>query len=223
MKLSNAEHECRPWRIHELVPDFTLEDDWALPVQGGPEDFQALLDLAGSFDPSKAESRPTRFLWNLRDRLGAWFDLGEISTPSRARRPASCRSPAPRDLPARPAPPRPARLRVGLQLRLAALRPPLPHRPRGRRRALQQDRPRCRPPGLGRSGRGPLRGPDGRLRQAPRRLRQGLHGPDQAVPVLGGVPGADAADGAGVECARHVIQAFASASWSEVEILTFEW
>lgn len=81
MKLPNAEHECRPWRIHDIVSDFTLEDVWALPMQGGPEDFQALLDLAGSFDPSQAESRPTRFLWDLRDRLGSWFDLGEISTP----------------------------------------------------------------------------------------------------------------------------------------------
>jgi hypothetical protein len=81
MKLPNAEHECRPWRIHDLVPDFTLEDCWALPVHGGPEDFEALLDLAGSFDPAKAESRPTRFLWSFRDRLGRWFDLGEISTP----------------------------------------------------------------------------------------------------------------------------------------------
>jgi hypothetical protein len=81
MKLPNAEHERRPWRIHDLVPDFTLEDVWALPVRGGPEDFQALLELTGSFDPSKAESGPTRFLWNLRDRLGVWFDLGEISAP----------------------------------------------------------------------------------------------------------------------------------------------
>jgi len=80
MKLLMAEHECRPWRIHDLVADFTLEDVWALPTQGGPEDFQELLDLAGSFDPSQAESLPTRFLWGLRDRLGVWFGLGEIST-----------------------------------------------------------------------------------------------------------------------------------------------
>ena len=81
MKLSNSEQECRPWRIHELVPDFTLEDFWALPMRGGPDDFQDLLDVAGSFDPSRAESRPTRLLWQLRDRLGAWFGLGEISSP----------------------------------------------------------------------------------------------------------------------------------------------
>lgn len=82
MKLPNSEHERRPWRIHELISDFTLEDVWALPMQGGPDDFQDLLDMAASFDPSEAESRPTRFLWNLRDRLGAWFDLGEISSPA---------------------------------------------------------------------------------------------------------------------------------------------
>jgi hypothetical protein len=81
MKLLNAEHECRPWRIHDLVSDFTLEDVWALPVRGGPEDFQGLLDLAAGFDPSTAESRPTRFLWSLRDRLGVLFDLGEVSAP----------------------------------------------------------------------------------------------------------------------------------------------
>jgi hypothetical protein len=87
MKLPNAEHERQPWRIHDIVPDFTLEDVWALPVRGGPEDFQGLLDLAGSFDPSHAESRPTRFLWNLRDSLGRWLDLGEISSPVDDERP----------------------------------------------------------------------------------------------------------------------------------------
>jgi hypothetical protein len=81
MKLPNAEHEGRPWRIHEIVPDFTLEDVWALPTRGGPDDFQQLIELIGSFDPGRTASQPTRFLWNLRDRLGTWLDLGEISAP----------------------------------------------------------------------------------------------------------------------------------------------
>ena len=81
LQLLKAEHECRPARIHDLVPDFTLEDVWALPTIGGPDDFEALLDLVSSFDPTKADSRPARFLWNLRDRLGSWLDLGEISKP----------------------------------------------------------------------------------------------------------------------------------------------
>jgi hypothetical protein len=38
--------------------------------------------MFGSFDPTQADSRVARFLWDLRDRLGAWLDLGEISTPA---------------------------------------------------------------------------------------------------------------------------------------------
>jgi hypothetical protein len=82
MKRLKAGHEARPLRIHELVPDFDLEDVWVLPVEGGAEDFQRFLDFVGSFDPTKTENRPARFLWQLRDRLGAWFDLGEISSPA---------------------------------------------------------------------------------------------------------------------------------------------
>jgi hypothetical protein len=81
MKLPNAAHEARPWRIREIVPDFTLEDVWALPVQGGAEDFQTLLELMASSDPANAESLPARMLWGARDRLGSWLDLGRISAP----------------------------------------------------------------------------------------------------------------------------------------------
>jgi hypothetical protein len=81
VRLANAAHESGPWRIREIVPDFTLEDVWALPVHGGAEDFQALLEQTVSFDPANTESRPTRVLWGLRDRLGSWFSLGRISAP----------------------------------------------------------------------------------------------------------------------------------------------
>jgi hypothetical protein len=78
-RLPNAAHESRPWRIREIAHDFTLEDVWALPVHGGADDFQALLDQMASFDPTDADSAPARFLWGLRDRLGRWFGLGRIS------------------------------------------------------------------------------------------------------------------------------------------------
>jgi hypothetical protein len=81
MRISNSEHESRPWRIREIAPDFTLEDVWALPVHGGAEDFQTLLEVSVSFDPANAESLPTRVLWRVRDRLGSWFGLGRISAP----------------------------------------------------------------------------------------------------------------------------------------------
>jgi hypothetical protein len=81
MRLPSTEHESRPWRIREIAQDFTLEDVWALPVHGGAEDFQTLLEMMVAADPATAESLPTRLLWNLRDRLGSWFDLGRISAP----------------------------------------------------------------------------------------------------------------------------------------------
>jgi hypothetical protein len=82
MRLPNSAHESRPWRIREIAPDFTLEDVWALPVHGGAEDFQTLIELMVSSDPANAGSLPTRILWRVRDRLGSLFDLGRISVPT---------------------------------------------------------------------------------------------------------------------------------------------
>jgi uncharacterized protein DUF2867 len=82
MRIPNSTHESGPWEIREIVPDFTLEDVWVLPATGGPDDFEALIELAVNGDPANAESLPTRFLWGLRDRLGAWFDLGRVSAPA---------------------------------------------------------------------------------------------------------------------------------------------
>lgn len=81
MRLPNETHESRPWRIREIAPDFTVEDVWALPVRGGAEDFQTLLEQMVASDPANAESLPTRFLWGVRDRLGEWFGLGRVSAP----------------------------------------------------------------------------------------------------------------------------------------------
>lgn len=39
MKLPDTAHTSRPWRIHEVAPDFEVEDVWALPTPGGPDDF----------------------------------------------------------------------------------------------------------------------------------------------------------------------------------------
>ena len=80
-RVANASHASLPWRIHEIVPDFTLEDVWVLPARGGAGDFDRLLALGTDLDPANADSRAARFLWRVRDRLGAWFDLGRISEP----------------------------------------------------------------------------------------------------------------------------------------------
>lgn len=74
MRLPNHEHEKHPWVIAEIAPDFRLLDAWALPVQGGAEDFPALLELMNEMDPtSGGSSWPTRALFSLRHHMGSWF------------------------------------------------------------------------------------------------------------------------------------------------------
>lgn len=70
MRLSNSEHESHSWRICEVAPDFRLEDVWALPAQGGADDFATLLEVMASLDPANAESLATRMLFRIRFRLG---------------------------------------------------------------------------------------------------------------------------------------------------------
>jgi uncharacterized protein DUF2867 len=75
MRLPNTAHTSRPWRIHELTPDFRLEDVWALPTPGGPDDFPRLVQLAASLDPSQSSSHPVRVLFSLRWKIGALLGL----------------------------------------------------------------------------------------------------------------------------------------------------
>jgi hypothetical protein len=70
MRLPNTAHTSRPWRIHELTTDFRLEDVWALPTPGGPDDFPRLVQLIASGDPSQGSSRPARALWATRWKVG---------------------------------------------------------------------------------------------------------------------------------------------------------
>jgi hypothetical protein len=95
MRLPNAAHESRPWRIREIAPDFTVEDVWALPVQGGAEDFQALLELMVGSDPANAGPLPVRVLWRVRDLLGSLFGLGRVSASIDSGRDAAGRLPIP--------------------------------------------------------------------------------------------------------------------------------
>ena len=70
MKLAKTEHTSQPWRIHEIAPDFRLEDVWALPTPGGPDDFPQLVELMESFDPATSTPAPVRALFALRLKLG---------------------------------------------------------------------------------------------------------------------------------------------------------
>jgi hypothetical protein len=70
MRLPNTTHTSRPWRIHELARDFRLEDVWALPTPGGPDDFPRLVRQIASVDPSRGPSRAARALWAIRWKVG---------------------------------------------------------------------------------------------------------------------------------------------------------
>lgn len=70
MRLPDSEHTSRPWRIHELTPDFRLEDVWAVPAPGGPESFPQAVRLLASMDPSRSSSRVVRTLFAIRWKVG---------------------------------------------------------------------------------------------------------------------------------------------------------
>jgi uncharacterized protein DUF2867 len=79
MRVTNAEHESHRWRIAEIAPDFRLEDAWALPVEGGAEDFQAMLEVMGSLDMTAGAPAVVRVLFGVRlavGRLLGWDDAG---------------------------------------------------------------------------------------------------------------------------------------------------
>jgi Protein of unknown function (DUF2867) len=77
MRLPNTAHTSRPWRIHELTRDFRVEDVWALPTPGGPDDFPRLVQQFASADPAQSLPGGARRLWALRWKLGellGWDD-----------------------------------------------------------------------------------------------------------------------------------------------------
>ncbi|MEI5103863.1 DUF2867 domain-containing protein [Streptomyces sp. PmtG] len=71
MKVPNSAHTSRGWRIHELTPDFRLEDVWVLPTPGGADDFPRLLDIALPDGQPTLDSPIARALFAIRWKLGA--------------------------------------------------------------------------------------------------------------------------------------------------------
>ena len=70
MKLPKTAHTSRPWRVHELTKDFELEDVWALPTPGGPDDLPRLVQL---FTSRSEEPLVLRALFAVRWKLGKLF------------------------------------------------------------------------------------------------------------------------------------------------------
>src|SRR6185437_17119106 len=80
MRLPDSAQTSQPWRIHELTRDFRVEDVWALPTPGGPDDFPRLVELATSLDPSHSPSRAVRALFALRWKIGGLLGWDDPNT-----------------------------------------------------------------------------------------------------------------------------------------------
>lgn len=80
MRIDNQSQLDQPWIVHDLVPDFELEDVWALPeIEGTRDDFEAVIRLLVTTDPSTSSGPLADGLWKARDLLGRWFGIGEVS------------------------------------------------------------------------------------------------------------------------------------------------
>jgi len=87
MSLPRTAHTTQPWVIHDLVPDFRLDDVWALPAHGGRDDFPRLVEGATAMDPSQSSSVAVRALFALRWKLGELLHLDDEDTGVGARTP----------------------------------------------------------------------------------------------------------------------------------------
>ncbi|MFL5781310.1 MAG: DUF2867 domain-containing protein [Thermoleophilaceae bacterium] len=105
-RLPDSAHTSRPWRIHELAPDFDLEDVWALPTPGGPDDFPRLVEIVGTFDPARSTSSVVRALFALRWKIGELLGL-EAPAAGLGERVPTLRDRLPADLRGGPAGPEP--------------------------------------------------------------------------------------------------------------------
>jgi Protein of unknown function (DUF2867) len=97
VRLPKTAHTSQPWRIHELTRDFRVEDVWALPTPGGPDDFPRLVRLMAAFDPAKGTPRVVRALFAIRFKVGELLGLDRPQTGLGSRVP-SLRDRLPEDL-----------------------------------------------------------------------------------------------------------------------------
>ncbi len=97
MRLPTSAHTERPWRIHEIAPDFPVEDLWRFDTPGArAEDFPALVDalsLARTTDGRGLTAVLFRIRWKLGALLG--WDREDAGTGGRV---TSLRTRLPADL-----------------------------------------------------------------------------------------------------------------------------
>ncbi|PJN36216.1 hypothetical protein CG747_34350 [Streptomyces sp. CB02959] len=82
MRLPRTAHTDRPWRIHEIAGDFTVEDVWALSTPGGPDDLVWLVRqiAEGIRGGVSGEGAVSRVLFAVRWKLGALLGWDKSGT-----------------------------------------------------------------------------------------------------------------------------------------------
>ncbi|WP_405533238.1 DUF2867 domain-containing protein [Streptomyces avidinii] len=89
MRLPRTDHTDRPWRIHEIADDFTVEDVWALPTPGGPDDLALLVGqfAEGMKGGVSGDGFVSRMLFAVRWKLGALLGWDKPDSDTGVRRP----------------------------------------------------------------------------------------------------------------------------------------
>ena len=75
MRLPSQEHTSRHWRIHEIAPEFEVEDVWEVPGRGDPGAFRLFVERLAAFDPAHSDSFAVRNLTAIRLVLGRLLGL----------------------------------------------------------------------------------------------------------------------------------------------------
>ena len=184
MRLPETAHTSRPWRIHELTPDFRLEDVWRLPTPGARDDFPLLVHGLAAGDPAQGSSRAARILWAMPVEARRAARLGQRRRGPRVKGADS----------SRPLAGRSARRTVRPGVRGAPLHLALPARGRVGGRDRQPDHARGHARRLGLRRNGGYQGQMAVLVKPNGLSGNTLHGRDQAVPPPGRLPGRDQAD-----------------------------
>lgn len=77
-RLPDTEHTERPWLIHQIAPDFEVEDVWSFRTPGaGPDDFPVMMAALRAAGGLNGNPPVVRLLFAVRWRLGALLGWDE--------------------------------------------------------------------------------------------------------------------------------------------------
>ncbi len=82
--LPASAHTDRPWRIHDIAPDFKLEDVWELPMHGCRDDLARTIEWTAALGDD-GDPIVNRVLMAVRFKLGALLGLDSEEAGTKGR------------------------------------------------------------------------------------------------------------------------------------------